>query len=61
MSSDTATSIRPQDFRKPVYRIVAEVDLHHAFKEAWHEVLQWESAGFSTAGRVRAGPSHKQT
>ena len=41
------SSILPQDFRKTTFRIIAEVDLHQAFKEAWHKIFQWESAGFS--------------
>ena len=57
----TSAGITPQDFRKSVYRVVAEVDLHHAFKEAWHEILQWESAGFSFARRGRPATPHIQT
>ena len=57
----SSTSIRPQDFRKCIYRIVAEVDMHHAFKAAWYEVLQWESAGFSSAKRVKTSDAQERT
>ena len=43
----------PHEVRQAVYRIIAEVGLHPAFREAWNEILQWESRGFSrTSTRV---------